>query len=147
MTYRHAFRVRASLSEVACFHSAPSSMAVITPPPVVVRFQQAPAQMSEGEEIRFTLWMGPLPVRWTARIEALSPTGFTDRQVRGPFRTWVHRHTFLPLDENVTEVRDEVTVALRRHLLWGPVGLLMQLSLPLLFAYRGWKTRRTLEAG
>lgn len=147
MIYRHAFRVRASLSEVTCFHRHPSSMAVITPPPVVVRFQQAPASLGEGDEIRFTLWLGPLPLRWAARIEALSSTGFTDRQVRGPFRLWFHRHTFLPLSEGVTEVRDEVTVALKRHLLWGPVGLLMSLSLPLLFAYRGWKTRRTLEGG
>jgi ligand-binding SRPBCC domain-containing protein len=103
--------------------------------------------MGEGDELRFTLWLGPLPLRWAARIESISPTGFIDRQVQGPFRLWVHRHTFLPLDDSTTEVRDEVTVELKRHLLWGLVGLSMWLSLPLLFAYRGWKTRRTLEAG
>lgn len=147
MIFRHTFRVRAPLSDVACFHSNPASMAVITPPPVIVRFQQAPAQLGEGDEMRFTLWLGPLPLRWTARIEALSPAGFTDCQVRGPFRAWIHRHTFLPLDDHVTEVRDELSAELKRHPVWGPVGLSMWLSLPLLFAFRAWKTRRSLEGG
>ncbi|HRX05275.1 MAG TPA: hypothetical protein P5148_19150, partial [Anaerolineae bacterium] len=31
------------------------------------------------------------------------------------------------------------------HPIWGPVGLGMMLNLPLLFAYRGWQTRRLLN--
>ena len=34
---------------------------------------------------------------------------------------------------------------MRRHLLWGPVGLGMSLNLPVLFAYRQWQTRRLLD--
>jgi len=55
------------------------------------------------------------------------------------------RHTFLPVDEAMTEVVDEVTAQPRRHLLWGLVGLGMRLGLPVLFAYRGRKTRELLE--
>jgi hypothetical protein len=51
----------------------------------------------------------------------------------------------VPDDEGTTEVVDEVEAKLKRHPLWGPVGLAMWLGLPLLFAYRGWKTRRLLE--
>ena len=32
-------------------------------------------------------------------------------------------------------------------LFWGLVGVLMWIGMPALFAYRGWKTRRMLEAG
>lgn len=36
-----------------------------------------------------------LPVRWRTGIDAWEPPHrFVDRQVRGPFRTWLHTHTF-----------------------------------------------------
>jgi ligand-binding SRPBCC domain-containing protein len=94
----------------------------------------------------FTMWLGPLPLNWLARIEDVSPNGFTDRQLRGPFREWIHRHTFAPVDETTTAVVDEIELELRAELWWALVGLGMWLSLPLLFAYRGWKTRRLIQA-
>ena len=93
----------------------------------------------------FALWLGPLPLRWLARIENVSAAGFTDRQLRGPFEHWVHRHAFVAVDETTSQVVDEIEASLRKHPLWGLVGLGMWLSLPLLFAYRGWKTRQLLE--
>ena len=147
MKYQHRFRVRAPLEAVADFHSRSASLAAITPPPVVVRVHRAPEIQREGDEMDFTVWLGPLPVRWLACIENVSATGFTDLQVRGPFNAWIHRHSFVRVDEQTTDVVDEVTVELRAHPLWGPVGLGMWLTLPLLFAYRAWKTKRILERG
>jgi ligand-binding SRPBCC domain-containing protein len=122
-------------------------MAAITPPPILVRVHRAPEIQREGDEMDFTLWMGPLPIRWVARIESVSPTGFTDHQRRGPFKQWTHRHSFVAIDGHLTDVLDEVTVQLRAHPLWGLVGLGMWLGLPGLFAYRAWKTKRILERG
>jgi ligand-binding SRPBCC domain-containing protein len=144
MKYTHTFRVQAPLEAVAAFHQDPRSMAVITPPPVRTRFHAAPARLVNGAEIRFTLFFGPFPVRWKARIEQVSPAGFVDRQVNGPFRCWEHRHTFVPVSQAITEVRDEVDFHLSRHPFWGLFGLGMWLSLPFLFAFRAWKTRRVL---
>lgn len=145
MKYQHRFRVRAPIGKVADFHSRSASMAAITPPPIIVRIQQSPAVLSEGDEMAFTMWLGPLPVRWVARIEAVSPQGFTDRQLRGPFADWTHRHSFVSVDEQATDVVDEVSWKLKPHIIWGPIGLAMGLGLPVLFAFRGWKTRRMLE--
>jgi hypothetical protein len=50
-------------------------------------------------------------------------------------------------DDRTTDVVDEVEAALKRHPFWGPVGALMWIGLPLLFAYRGWRTRQILETG
>ena len=146
MKYQHRFVVDAPLAAVADFHALSASMAAITPPPVVVRLHRAPARLDEGDRMEFTLWLGPLPMHWLAGIDDVSPTGFTDRQLRGPFRHWKHRHAFAPVDETTTAVVDEIELALRPHPLWGLVGLGMWLSLPLLFAYRGWKTRRLIQA-
>jgi ligand-binding SRPBCC domain-containing protein len=146
LEYRHAFRIRAPLAAVAEFHFRSASLAAITPPPLIVRVQQAPALLHEGAEIEFTIWLGPLPMRWQARIEDVSSRGFTDRQLRGPFQEWNHHHAFVPLSEVETEVVDEIHATLRPHGVWGLVGWAMWLGLPALFAYRAWKTRRLLKA-
>ena len=147
MKYRHTFRLKAPVSRVAEFHSLPGGLGVLTPPPVFVQLQAAPESIQAGTDVSFTLWFGPLPVRWSARFERADEGGFTDRQVRGPFREWVHQRTFIPVDERTTEIREEVEGRLRPHLLWGPFGLLMWLNLPALFAFRQWKMRRLLEKG
>ncbi|HET7089419.1 MAG TPA: hypothetical protein VFL17_12290 [Anaerolineae bacterium] len=145
MKYRHQFRVRAPLARVAEFHSRTAGLALLIPPPIVARIHRAPIIQREGDEVDFTMWLGPLPIRWIARIDSVSETGFVDRQVRGPFERWLHCHTFTPIDASTTAVIDDVQAVLKAHRGWGAVGLTMWLALPLLFAYRGWKTRRALE--
>ncbi len=144
MKYRHQFEVNAPLNKVAQFHRRSQSMADITPPPVKVQIHHAPAELADGDEMDFTLRLGPLPIRWAAQIKNVNPTGFTDRQLRGPFRHWAHRHTFEPVDDNTTTVVDEIEFSLKPHPCWGLVGLGMAISLPFLFFYRGWKTRQLL---
>jgi ligand-binding SRPBCC domain-containing protein len=146
MKYRHQFRVRAPLTAVAEFHTQSASMGAITPPPIIVRITHAPARVMEGDEMAFTMWLGPVPLKWVSHIDNVSGQGFSDRQVNGPFQDWTHRHTFAALSEATTEVRDEVQARLRKHVLWGPLGLAMWLGLPLLFAYRSRQTRRLLES-
>ena len=94
----------------------------------------------------FTLRLGPVPIHWVARIENVSPTGFTDRQVKGPFEYWVHTHTFVPIDEDSTAVIDTIEYQYRRNFWQKIIGFGMAMSLPLLFAFRGWKTRKLLES-
>ena len=145
MNYHHRFRVPVSIDQVAEFHRRSASMAAITPPPIVVKVQRAPAVLADGDEMAFTMWLGPLPVHWLARIEAVSPTGFSDCQQRGPFAEWVHRHTFVAIADQSTDVIDEISLRLRPHPLWWPIGLGMRLGLPILFSFRAWKTKRMLE--
>ena len=109
------------------FHRKRQSLAAITPPPMIVRIQDGPEILSSGDELRFTLWLGPFPIRWHAVIESVSDSGFADRQIAGPFAHWVHRHTFLDSGKGITTVRDEIEYVYRRHLVWGPVGRLFVL--------------------
>lgn len=145
MRFRHRFTVRAPQEDVAAFHSQSASMGAITPPPVVVQVHSAPAMLREGDRMDFTLWLGPFPVRWVAGIEQQTHISFVDRQLAGPFRRWEHLHTYVPVGPEETAVIDEVTVELAENWFWRLFGLGMWLNLPILFAYRGWKTRRLLE--
>jgi ligand-binding SRPBCC domain-containing protein len=145
MKYRHIFKVNAPVQVVSDFHTRSTSMGAITPPPVLVRVHHAPEILGEGDQMDFTLWVGPLPIRWLAVIEGCSPRGFMDRQLSGPFAVWLHRHHFFPVGKDQTEVIDEVTFSIKKHPIWGIVGLGMGVSLPFLFAYRAWKTRRLIN--
>jgi len=145
MKFQHRFQVQAPLAAVADFHRQSASMGAITPPPVIVRVHRAPDILQSNDEMAFTLWLGPVPIHWVARIEEVTPTGFVDRQLSGPFRQWVHRHTFHALSPDVTEVLDEIEITFADAWLWKAVGWGMYLNLPVLFAYRGWQTKRLLE--
>lgn len=145
MKFKHTFRVRAPQAAVADFHSRSASMPAITPPPMIVRVHAAPARMGSGDMMDFTLWAGPVPLRWVARIEDASVAGFTDRQMRGPFAAWAHRHSFVRVDDTTTDVVDEVEATLKHHPFWGLAGALMWAGMPVLFGYRGWKTKRILQ--
>ena len=145
MKYIHRFQVRANLASVTEFHSRAASMAAITPPPIIIRMKSAPATLAEGDVMGFTMWLGPFPIRWLARIQDVSASGFTDRQLEGPFAEWVHRHIFVAVDEQTSVILDEINLRPRSHPIWWLVGMAMRSGLPLLFAFRAWKTRRMLQ--
>jgi ligand-binding SRPBCC domain-containing protein len=103
--------------------------------------------MAEGSISEFTLWMGPLPLRWRAVHSQVSDQGFTDTQERGPMARWRHTHRFESLDSDSTRIHEHIEY--QHHPGWR--GLLSRLlfgSIPLqiTFAYRKWATRRALSS-
>jgi ligand-binding SRPBCC domain-containing protein len=145
--FLHKFTVSARLAEVVKFHQDSRALKKLTPPPVIVQMHQV-EPLAEGSVAKFTLWMGPLPVRWLARHEQVDmPKGFVDVQEHGPFRIWRHQHTFRYVNENTTEVIDEVQAEMGKGIPDGLISRLMWFSLPLLFAYRAWITRRMVLRG
>lgn len=143
--YSHRFVVQASIARVAEFHRNTRALKQLTPPPLFVSFNEL-QPLAEDSVADFTMWFGPLPIRWVAVHTDVEPeSGFTDTQAAGPFESWVHRHSFKALDGKRTEIRDDIQAVPSRHLFWGLVSRLMWLNLPVLFAYRAWRTRRTLE--
>lgn len=106
--YRHTFVLAAPLATVAAWHSSTQALHYLSPPPIIVQFQrQDPLQ--DGAISEFTLWFGPLPVRWRAEHSAVKPfAGFTDTQTVGPLRYWQHTHRFTALGPAQTQIEDVV---------------------------------------
>ncbi len=145
LRFDHRFRVAAPLEAVREFHARSDGLGLLTPPPAIVRVTEAPDVLGEGDEMRFTIWFGPVPIRWRARIEQVDEGGFVDRQLEGPFDSWVHTHAFEADGEDATWVIDRIEAAPSRRLpraliAWGMWG-----SLRPLFAFRTWRTRRLLR--
>lgn len=118
-------RLPRPLAEVFAFFAEAHNLERITPP--WLRFELTgggPAQMGLGTLIDYRLHVHRVPIRWRSRIEEWQPgRSFVDRQLRGPYRLWHHRHSF-ELDGDATLVRDEVTYAL-------PLGRLGDIAHPL----------------
>jgi len=100
------------LDEVFAFFSDASNLEVITPP--WLKFSVVtprPIEMRPGTLIDYRLKLRGLPIRWQSEITAWDPPhSFVDEQRRGPYRRWVHTHTFVPAPDG-TLVRDEVEYA------------------------------------
>ena len=143
--YSHRFQVLAPLESVAEFHHDSRALKQLTPPPLFVSFNKVEL-LAEGSVADFTMWLGPLPIHWVATHSEVDPMqGFTDSQTSGPFEVWVHRHSFESVDDNTTTVNDQIQAKPSNHPFWGIISRFMWLTLPILFAYRSWQTRRALE--
>jgi len=137
--------LNSALKDVAKFHRQSSNMSRITPPPLYVQMMNSPDILSDGSVMEFIIWFGPIPIKWRSLIEDTSQNGFVDRQLSGPFKSWSHNHRFQTIDNQNTIVIDEIQAELQTHPLWFFIGLSMWLGMPILFAYRGWKTKREIR--
>ena len=63
---------------------------VLTPPPI---------EMKVGTLIDYRVRLRGVPMRWQSEITAWEPPHrFVDEQRRGPYRLWIHEHTFTSQD-------------------------------------------------
>jgi len=139
--------IRASPERVFAFHEQPDVLSQLIPPWEKARVIQA-AGISEvgAQAIIETKIFGPITVRWVAQHTIYDPPHlFEDVQVKGPFRSWCHRHIIGPHSEGAT-LRDEIDYE-------PPLGFAGRLIAPImvknrlqkLFDYRHQATRRWCE--
>ncbi len=109
-----------ALEEVFAFFSDPHNLQRITPPWLDFKLVGlSENQMRKGLLIDYRLRIHSIPVRWQSEITAWDPPRrFIDEQRRGPYRLWIHEHTFEPQGDS-TLVRDHVRYAV-------PGGTLVQ---------------------
>ena len=145
-TFTYTFTVNAPTSAVSNFHHDTSVLKRLNPPGIVVQLHRVDP-MGEGSISEFTLWMGPIPIRWRAVHSNVSENGFTDTQERGPLEFWVHTHHFEALNEDETSIHEKIEYrhpkglrGLFTRVLFGRLGLLA------LFTYRKFSTRFALRS-
>lgn len=130
--------VPAGIDQVWSFFSRPENLGRITPASMDFRMTAPPDDLHEGTLIDYRI--RPLlgfPVSWRTRIDAWDPpNGFRDVQLKGPYRHWVHTHTFTPVPGG-TLVEDRVEYQLPLGPLGGLAhGLVVRRQLDHIFRYR-----------
>jgi ligand-binding SRPBCC domain-containing protein len=127
--------------EVFAFFSNALNLEKITPPWLQFHVTTpAPIQMQAGTEIGYRIKIRGIPARWRSRITVWEPPNrFVDEQLRGPYRKWIHEHSFTD-ERGGTTCEDKVQYA--------PPGgtitnkLFVERDVRNIFAYR---TQRLLE--
>ena len=94
------------------FFSDPKNLERITP--LWLRFEITGITqpiLGPGTRIDYRLRIRGLPIRWQSEITTWEPpVRFVDQQIHGPYKVWLHEHTF---DEHAggTLIRDDVRYA------------------------------------
>ena len=101
------FTVDAPVAAVSAFHFEPGILKILTPPLMIMQVHKF-EPLAEGSIGEFTMWMGPIPVKWKAVHSNVSELQFTDTQESGPMKAWVHTHTFNAIDDSHTEVHEHI---------------------------------------
>jgi ligand-binding SRPBCC domain-containing protein len=126
------------LHEVFAFFSDASNLNALTPPWLHFQIESPqPLTMGQGTRIDYRLRLHGVPLRWRTEITVWEPPHrFVDTQREGPYRRWVHEHTFTEQDGG-TRIRDRVTYVVGGGLLEPLVHrLLVGPDLRKIFAYR-----------
>jgi ligand-binding SRPBCC domain-containing protein len=82
--------------EIFPFFADAANLDAITPPWLSFRIATPPPiTMREGALIDYRLKVRGIPLGWRTRINVWEPPHrFEDEQLRGPYRQWIHEHTF-----------------------------------------------------
>lgn len=113
--FENEFRLKAEitlpqkLEQIFSYFSSAKNLEHITP--AFLRFKVATSEeisMSSGTIINYDLRIHGVPIRWTSLISRWEPPyRFVDEQLRGPYRYWIHEHTFEECEGGVL-VKDTV---------------------------------------
>lgn len=133
-------KIPATIDEVWAFFSSPANLPGITPPELNFRItgDTGAGPVHEGMVIDYTLTpLLMIPVEWSTVITKVSPPSFfEDRQLRGPYDEWQHRHAFRRIEGGV-----EMTDTVSYRLPFGALGdlvesLVLGVRLDEVFAFR-----------
>jgi ligand-binding SRPBCC domain-containing protein len=139
--------IRATPECVFAFHEQPEALVLLLPPWESARVIQT-ANISEvgARAIVERRIIGPITFQWIAEHTVYDPPKmFEDIQIKGPFRSWRHRHFVEPHKDGAT-LRDEIDYE-------PPLGfvglafapLMIERRLRKLFDYRHQVTREWCE--
>jgi len=102
-------RIPAPPRDVFAFFERPDAFERLLPPGQDVAIVEAPRSLEVGARAVIRMKVGPIPVEWVAEhVEYIPGRLFVDRQVRGPFASWLHRHEFLDDGDGGTILRDVI---------------------------------------
>ena len=142
--------IQAPVGEVFQWHARPGALERLSPPWDPLEVIAKEPGIAEGTRVEMNMKAGPLPlkIRWVAEHTLYEENSrFQDRQVRGPFKRWVHTHTFNSCEQGGTTLKDRVDFRLPLHPLGNFFGGRFILKkLERIFRYRHATTTEDIQA-
>ena len=133
-------------AELFPFFADAGNLDAITPPWLNFHIvTPRPIEMRPGALIDYQLRVRGLPLRWRTLIKEWQPPHrFVDEQLRGPYRQWLHTHTFETRDGG-TLARDVVHYAVPFDFIAHP--LFVRRDIENIFSFRQQALREKFGSG
>lgn len=141
-----------SARETFDWHLRPGALRRLLPPWDKVRIASgsgAEERLEKGARTVIEVKTGPIWTAWHAEIADVQAdkTFFVDRQLKGPFKTWIHRHAV----QTQGKTESKLTDSIRYELPMGPLGAFfgkpfVRAKLTRMFAWRHRVMVHDLEA-
>lgn len=124
--------------EVFDFFADAGNLERITPPELNFHIiTPQPIDIKQGVLIDYKLSMRGLPLNWRTEISVWNPPfEFVDQQLTGPYKQWIHRHTFTEIEPAKTLIEDEVRYRLPFEPLGDAAHFFVKRELAYIFDYR-----------
>lgn len=95
--------VPADQAKVWRFFSRPENLEAITPSNLGFQILKQPeGELQKGSRIHYRIKLRGFPLKWQTLISLWQPeSAFSDVQLSGPYKTWIHAHEFIRLGEGI----------------------------------------------
>lgn len=114
--FEYRSHIPAPAREVFDWHSRPAAFERLCPPWQKMDIVERMGGIDDGSRLLFLIRKWPFSVRWHAyHRDYLYGHTFTDDQVDGPFKQWVHTHNFLPDGKHASILEDQIYYRLMRE--------------------------------
>ncbi|MEE4311404.1 MAG: SRPBCC family protein [candidate division KSB1 bacterium] len=137
------------LDEVFPFFADAHNLNRVTPPWLNFEIiSDRDIEMQVGTQVQYRLKLHSIPVRWQSEITEWDPPyKFTDTQIQGPYRLWIHEHIFAS-EADKTIMRDRVTYAVPGRIFAQLIhSVFVKRDLDRIFSYREEVFKRIFSAG
>ncbi|MBL8221521.1 MAG: SRPBCC family protein [Bryobacterales bacterium] len=138
--------IDAPVERVWRFHEREDALELLSPQWAKPRVTARKGKLATGSRVEMLVPLGPFRVRWLAlHVDHEEMHHFTDEQIRGPFRYWVHVHRF-EAEGNGTRLTDAVEFRLPLSPVsdW-VMGWVVKMQLGAMFRHRHGVTKRECE--
>ena len=129
--------LKAPVKEVFKWHARPGALERLVPPwdPLYVMAKNGGIQ--KGGIAVLKMKAGPFPCIWIAEHTDYEENRFfKDRQIKGPFSSWVHTHRFEPSGDHECWLEDQIDFSLPFSPLGNMFTSVVQKKLERIFTYR-----------
>lgn len=140
-----SMRIDKKIEDVFLFFSDAANLEKITPPELSFSIvSPLPIEIKKGAVIFYKMGLFGIRFKWISLISAWEPPFmFVDEQTKGPYKKWVHTHTFRA-EGNETVIEDNVDYELPFYPLSILVLPVIKLQLKRIFSYRQKMVRQLL---
>ena len=129
--------INAPTEDVFQWHARPGALERLSPPWDPIEVIEHHGGINKNATVLLKMKAGPFCYRWAAEhTEYIENRFFEDRQNRGPFSFWSHKHTFQPDPSGGCMMQDQIHFALPFDPISRPFVPVIQKKLDSIFNYR-----------